>query len=144
MRATMRKFSRVFETRSVFDFGALPLKEQAKAFNEADVLALIHGGEMANVIYCHEEAYVYEISCTGYSHVQRSIRMDYIGVHFHTVTAPHCEESEDSGQGKLDWNVLLTHTDLADFLQRTNAITQKEHAVITSKETKVMHAGWES
>ena len=103
MRATMRKFSRVFETRSVFDFGALPLKEQAKAFNEADVLALIHGGEMANVIYCHEEAYVYEISCTGYSHVQRSIRMDYIGVHFHTVTAPHCEESEDSGQGKLDW-----------------------------------------
>lgn len=115
----------------------LTLAKQAEAFNSADILPMIHGGQMANIIFCSKDSFVYEISCTGYSHVRSALDTSLIGVNHDVVGLGrrHCEEPKiiseaTAGQGMLDWNVKYDARSLSARLLQTRAISSKEHEAV--------------
>ena len=135
MATTKKAFQAAFDVRDVFDFGQLTIKEQADAFNEADILVLVHGGEMANAIFCHRGAFVYELSCDGYTHLGQGIDMSKIGVHFQAVgvrSVGSCVKAKggEDGQGSLDDNLNLNAEQLKKMLLKDRAITEEEAALI--------------
>ena len=89
---------------------------------------------MANIIFCAKGAFVYEISCTGYSHVRSALDTNLIGVHHEVLglrqrncKKPDVINEATAGQGTLDYNVILGAKDLAQKLFITTAISETEH-----------------
>jgi hypothetical protein len=160
IEAAQQHFSEAFEVRAVQDFGALSMQEQAKEFNQAELLVLVHGGEMANVVFCREGAAVYEISCTGYSHLKGSINLEVVGIIHHVLTMEavkgecaklqkppvaksaccmlhHCPcevEENDNNQGRLDFNIKVSAQKLAKRMLADGTITSGEWRAVMGGE----------
>ena len=58
-----------FDVRVVDDFAALPVLEQARAFHEADLVVMPHGGQFGNAIFARAGSVLVELSCTRYTHI---------------------------------------------------------------------------
>jgi hypothetical protein len=116
---------------------ALTIQKQAEAFNSADILPMIHGGQMSNIVFCAKGAWIYEISCTGYSHVRSALDTSLIGVHHEVVGLgrEYCEKPKviseaTAGQGELDWNVNYDARSLSQRLFENTAISGDEHKAV--------------
>jgi len=58
-----------FDVRVVDDFAALAVLEQARAFHEADLVVMPHGGQFGNAIFSRAGSVLVELSCTRYTHI---------------------------------------------------------------------------
>ena len=58
-------FGPYYNMLRVTDFGALSFLAQARLFRDADVLAMAHGAQMANTLFCRPGTAIVELSCTG-------------------------------------------------------------------------------
>ena len=52
-----------WELLTVYDFGALSIREQAVLFNSYDVLVMVHGAQMANNIFALPGTFFIELGC---------------------------------------------------------------------------------
>eukprot|EP00854_Cymbomonas_tetramitiformis_P000388 gene388-720_t len=117
---TMRHLKPFFEVEYVTDFSALTVEQQARKFHEAEVVVMVHGGQMANVIFCRPSTVVIEISCTGYSHINTAFPLALLGIKFRSVSTNElsggCLADPQHEQDPLHRNVSLSAESLAQHL----------------------------
>ncbi|KAL7468646.1 hypothetical protein ACHAXS_008879 [Conticribra weissflogii] len=54
---------RHIDFRTVYDFGTLSIQQQARLFNDADAIIMVHGAQMANSIFSVEGTMFVELGC---------------------------------------------------------------------------------
>ncbi|GAB5362178.1 hypothetical protein AAMO2058_000776000 [Amorphochlora amoebiformis] len=89
-----KAFRGVFEVVDVLDFGAYSFRKQAEYFHRADLLIMAHGAQFANAVFCSPGAVLYEVSCSGYSHVASAFPPKRYGVTHYPWKVP-CKLPED-------------------------------------------------
>jgi hypothetical protein len=68
--------SRGISVQVVSNFAAHSVVSQAHIFKRATHLIMPHGGQWANIIFSARGAHMWELSCTGYSHITQGLPMD--------------------------------------------------------------------
>ena len=78
---------------TVYDFGVLSIQEQARLFNEYDVMIMVHGAQMANSIFTVEGTLFVEVGCAIPEFMGEKIYLSLIGGRYAQVVS--CNSSND-------------------------------------------------
>jgi hypothetical protein len=145
---TMDAFRPHYDIEHVYDFGKMTVKEQAQTFHNADALAMVHGAQMANTIFCRKGTYILEISCTGYTHVGSALPVEELGLHFASVATDGfpggCVKNAKLSDtlGELYDDVSYTATQLSTRLRELGFMDDAMAARISKESAGVVNAAF--
>jgi hypothetical protein len=148
---TMEFFKPWYDIEDVLDFGKFPVSVQARMFNKADAMLMVHGAQMANLVFAKPGIAVLELSCTGYSHIQGSLTQA-LGIKLRAISTKAdprdknaaamqgCSEPEvriNNGMGELYDDVQYGATPAAVALASLNFMTRER-----AQEIRVAEKAW--
>lgn len=70
---------RHIDFQTVYDFGNLNIQQQARLFNEADAIIMVHGAQMANSIFTVEGTIFVELGCRVFEFLGSKNYLNLIG-----------------------------------------------------------------
>mmetsp|Transcript_2236 Transcript_2236/g.4538 ORF Transcript_2236/g.4538 Transcript_2236/m.4538 type:complete len:552 (+) Transcript_2236:3-1658(+) len=70
---------RQIDFQTVYDFGNLNIQQQARLFNEADAIIMVHGAQMANSIFTVEGTMFVELGCRVFEFLGSKNYLNLIG-----------------------------------------------------------------